>query len=792
MKKKLILAALLAICAFLAADPISEPVAVIDDFRAPLVNPAALGYGAAGGFTYAQAYDEEDFTGDYSLYFNTESLGYVFSNTAAADQHTLALGLELVKNLYIGGSNQWKNGNFKDGVLHGSALWRPIDFVSVGGVLMDTEDDLEYQVGLGLRPGFLPGDWAQRITLGADLYYLDDFQKPAFSIDTELIDGLVLGGRYSGETETFGVNLGLRFGSLAAGTVAQGNEDNKIQGGYAYATVSDIPYASFTSAFKKPGLVAFKLSGKIVERKREFNLGRLIFRTNDRTLQEVITQLNELKEDPKVTGIVIKELNPSCSFAAMMELKRAFDDFRAAGKNVIVYNNGFSNRGYMFAAAIADEIYMHPGGSVDLKGMAATVPYIGALLDTLGIDVYNFRSHEYKTAMNMFSESDMTDGERESYETLLQDIYNEFAALIDTGRGDKLAKPVKTVIDEGPYYVARDAMKAGLIDNLMHKDEFEEYVKENNGNREARTELAHKTLRRNWSDPITDKVAIIYAIGNFHMGKGRAGVNVGEESMARALKAAREDNGIKAIIIRIDSGGGSSLASEIIAREVKLCRTATPSKPVIISMGGTAASAAYHMSCYGTRVFAEPTTITGSIGVVGAFPNLNRLMQKMYVNWATVKMGENADFGSLYRVPTQADLDKVHHMIQESYWMFVGDVAEGRGMDKNAVHEIAKGRVWTGNQALERGLIDELGGLQDAIEATKTIAGLTHDMELVEYTGNKAAMTINMKADGRLQSLLQPSVLPASLQQVEQLLTQLEQYNDEPILRVIPWRLNME
>lgn len=124
--------------------------------------------------------------------------------------------------------------------------------------------------------------------------------------------------------------------------------------------------------------------------------------------------------------------------------------------------------------------------------------------------------------------------------------------------------------------------------------------------------------------------------------------------------------------------------------------------------------------------------------------------------------------------------------------MFVGDVAEGRGMDKNAVHEIAKGRVWTGNQALERGLIDELGGLQDAIEATKTIAGLTHDMELVEYTGNKAAMTINMKADGRLQSLLQPSVLPASLQQVEQLLTQLEQYNDEPILRVIPWRLNME
>jgi protease-4 len=792
MKRKLIIFALLALVALLTAEPIDEPVGVIDDFRAPLVNPAALGYGTAGGFTYAQSYNDEDFTGDYSLFFNGDNLGYVFNSTDAADMHTLALGMELVKNLYLGGSNQWTNGDFKEGVWHGAALWRPVDYLSVGGVLMDAEDDLEYQVGLGLRPGFLPGDWAHRITLGADLYYLDDFQKPAFSIDTELLDGLVLGGRYNGETETFGVNLGVRFGAFATGTVAHANDDNKIEGGYAYATLADIPFASFTSAFEKPGLATFKLSGKILERKRDFNLGRLIFRSNDRTLQEVISQLNELKDNPKVTGIVIREMDPSCSFAAMMELKRAFDDFRAAGKEVIVYNNGFSNRGYMFAAAIADEIYLHPGGGVDLKGMAATVPYIGGLLDTLGIDVYNFRSHEYKTAMNMFSETDMTASEREAYETLLQDVYNEFTALIQAGRGDKLTKPVTTVIDEGPYYVAKDAMQAGLVDNLMHKDEFEAYVKESNGNREARSKLAKETQRRNWSDPATDKVAIVYAVGNFHMGKGRAGVDVGEESIAKAIKTAREDNSIKAIIIRIDSGGGSSMASEIIAREVKLCRTGTPSKPVIVSMGGTAASAGYHMSCYGTKIFAEPTTITGSIGVVGAFPNLNRLMQKIYVNWATVKMGENADFGSLYNVPSQADLDKVHHMIEESYWMFVGDVADGRGMDKEAVHNVAKGRVWTGNQALERGLIDELGGLQDAIDATREIAGLKHDIQLVEFTGNKAAMTITMNADGKLRSMIEPSLLPASLQQIEQLLKQLDQYRNEPVLRVIPWRLDME
>ncbi|MCD6181452.1 MAG: signal peptide peptidase SppA [Candidatus Cloacimonetes bacterium] len=794
MKQKFILFALLITAFWLAATPIDEPVGMIDDFRSPLVNPAAIGYGTASGITYSQQFDGHDFTGNYSLYANGNYIGYVFNHARGYDNHTLAISVPIVNNLYLGGSNNWTNSHFKDGQLHGSLLWRPVDYLSFGSVLMDTKDQTEYQLGLGLRPGFLPGDWAHHLTFGTDFYYLDEFKKPAFALDAEPIDGLVLGGRYSQETETFGLNFSLRMRNLGIGTVAHANDDNnKISRGYVYTTLADIPFRSITSVSKRPTLQQMELSGPIVERKKQFSLGRYItFTRNDLTMPGVIKDIQRMKDDPKITGIVIKDMNIKCSFAAKMEIKKAFDDFRSTGKRVIIFNKNFSNSDYMFAAAIADEIYLHQAGGVDLKGFSITVPYIGGLLDSLGIDVHNFRSHQYKTAMNMFSETDMTPSEREEYQYMLQDLFGEFMAMIEAGRGDKLTKPLKDIIDEGPYFIAEDALAAGLVDDIMHTDEFEDYIKETNNNHEPATKFAKETQRRNWSDPATEKLAIIYAVGNFHMGKGHAGVDVGEESIAKAIRDARNDKSIKAIVIRIDSGGGSSMASEIIAREVKLCRIGTPSKPVVVSMGGTAASAGYHMSAYAEKIFAEPTTITGSIGVVGAFPNFHRLMQKIRVHWATVKMGDNADFGSPYRELTEAEIAKVSHMIEESYQMFIGNVAEGRYMDKAAVHKVAQGRVWTGNQALKRGLVDEIGGLQDAIDAAAQMGGITHEVALVEFPKSSGTMNISFDADNKMLSRISPAALPASMEKWKNLYDLYNQTKDEQVLQVLPWPVTLD
>jgi protease-4 len=358
--------------------------------------------------------------------------------------------------------------------------------------------------------------------------------------------------------------------------------------------------------------------------------------------------------------------------------------------------------------------------------------------------------------------------------------------MIETGRGKKLTKSAQQVIDEGPYFIAENALQAGLVDKLMYEDELKEMIKSNFGNWKEITQPLPDFVKQNWSEPAKDKVAMIYAVGNIHMGKGKNGKTIGSETTAKAIRKAREDKSMKGIIIRVDSGGGSALASDIIAREIALCNEGKNKKPVIISMAGAAASGGYYISAFADKIVAQPATITGSIGVVGIIPNFSEMYKKIGLNWSTVKTGQQADFAATHRPFTEKEKQMISSSIEHVYWSFADVVAKGRKMTREAVHEIAKGRVWTGKQAYDRGLVDELGGMKKAKELMTKAAGLKHDIELVEFEYSDKSFEINPLA---LMSANVLEQLPEELTNTLNQLADINSYGNEKVLLLMPYQI---
>lgn len=773
-------------------------VAQRDDFLAPLVNPANIGFRNSNGFTYLGNYNQDELEkNNYSLFFNLDQFAYVFQKTQQ-DHHLLNLGIDLTDNFYFGSSYDWTNSKYKEGSWNFGLLARPYDFISLGAVSCQTfdEDAVNYRLGTAIRPVFLNGSIWNRLTLSLDMDYISDkWQKPILGMQTELVDGLLLGGSYNLESETAGVDFGIRFANLGLGNFTRLNQDNEVDSGNFYVNFSGKSFRSLleSSDFSKAENRFYNLDmgEKIVEKNPKQNFGpfRIIFDKN-KTAQEMIELLQELKEKEDINGVLIKSGNFSASFANINELKQAFLDFKSSGKKVVFYYNSIGNLNYAFAAAVADKIYLNPGGSIDLKGISSTVPYVKGLLDTLGIKMVNLQSHEYKTAFNMFSEKQMTAPEREAYEYLLGGLYDEMVSMIETGRGEVLEKHVTQIIDEGPYFIADRALDAGLVDALLYKDELEPELEKLYGETKITDSIAEVDYRYNWSKPKKEKIAIIYALGNIHMGSSKSNNSIGSKTLANQIKKAREDNTVKGIILRVDSGGGSALASEIITREIKLCKSGDNAKPVVVSMGGAAASGGYYISCYADKIFADPCTITGSIGVVGMVPDLSELWNKVLVNWSVVKKGKHADFFNIHRGPSQPELNMLERSIQHSYESFTGEVAKGRDMSQTEVHKVAKGRVWTGQQALERGLVDELGSLQDAIAAMKEIAELEEEIELIDYSKESGKINLNLSFSS--MGISASSIVPTELSTIKDMLQNYQDYKDERILYLMPYNFDFK
>lgn len=766
--KLLILISFLAIGSVLCAQPMTGgldgfdfPIAGIDNLFIPLSNPALLSTGNAQGLGIAHLSLEDRWQKHYWLFLNSENSSYIYERYNGESYHTIATSGELLPktvlpNLYGGTHYNWHADDFNKGQFRSGVSYRPTDYASLA-LTWDNpyKQAPAYRAGLALRPFALVkkvDDY--RLELSADMNYAKDggdykTQKPSFGIQTQILDGLMLGGSYNMETESTMLNFSITAQNAAYGGIMRSKDKN--DGAVVWAQLSENSYKPFLGISPKTWY-NMKLSGNILSYKApKYKLGPInIFDSKDKSVESVIAEINKAKNDPTIKGIFLKNPSFSTSMALQQELLDAFADFKSTGKKVSFYFDNISNGGYMFAASIADEIYLNPMGSIDLRGLSITSPYLKNLLSEVGVETLNFRSHKYKNAGNMFSEPEMTAPEREVYESLLQSFYSQITDRIAKGRADKLSDSVDNIINNGPYFLAQEAKDKGLVDALVYADEVDKKLKEDS-KFSLKTSSLVNYRNYDWSSPKESQIAVIYTSGNIVMGKGTPGQKIASDTTVDLIRKARKNKIYKGIILRVDSGGGSAQASDIILHELELAQT-EDKKPVVVSMAGVAASGGYYISCKADRIVADPATITGSIGVIGLVFNATDMFKKIKVNWSTVKKGENADMGSLYRPWKEAEKEKLTKMIEWTYEDFVKKVDAGRKtMTLDQVHQHAQGRVWTGEQALEIGLVDDLGGLDVAVDHMREVSGIKGNLRLVDATSQQSGVSVTMSSNPLMQ-----------------------------------------
>jgi protease-4 len=449
------------------------------------------------------------------------------------------------------------------------------------------------------------------------------------------------------------------------------------------------------------------------------------------TFTEVILALDQAGRDPRVKGLVAQLSGEGPGLAQTQELRAAFARFRAKGKFAYAYADSFGEfgpgtRGYYLATAF-EEIHLQPVGSLGLTGILIETPLLRGLLDKLGVLPSGDKRGPYKSAAEMFTETELSPASREALEALADSIDQQIKDGIGSGRSLEPAR-VARLIDDGPYY-ASEAEAAGLVDGLGYWDDVVEQAESQAGSGSELVAVADyaRTLPAAGDDaPV---IALIRGVGQIQSGEsdyGPAGGWVmGADTVAGAIAAAIDDPAVEAILFRIDSGGGSAVASETIGHQVR--RAVEQGKPVIVSMGDVAASGGYWIAMDASKIVAEGGTLTGSIGVFAGKPVLRELWQDVGVAWGRVQRGANADMWS-----TDLDYDdsgraRLEAFLDRIYGAFVAGVVRGRGLPEDQVHEVAQGRVWTGAQARELGLVDELGGFARALELAREAVGIAVD-----------------------------------------------------------------
>lgn len=451
-------------------------------------------------------------------------------------------------------------------------------------------------------------------------------------------------------------------------------------------------------------------------------------------LADVLSGLKRAAKDPRVKALIVKIGGNPIGLAMVQELRQAVVGFRASGKLTVAFGETFGEFGggtvpYYLASAF-ERVYLQPSGDIGLTGVALEQRFVKGALTKLGVDYEMAQRHEYKTAANTFTQDHMTEPHRESMARITESVTEQLVAGIAEGRRLEVAK-VRELIDRGPF-IGREALEAGLVDGLAYRDEVYDEVKQSTG---GDTHLLYVSryqrgaTARKLPQPTADGIALVHGTGQIRTGRsGRSplggGGAMGSDTISAALRAARRDEHVKAVVFRVDSPGGSYVASDTVWREVVLTRKV---KPVIVSMGDLAASGGYFVAMAADVIFAQPGTLTGSIGVFGGKPVLAQLLERIGVNTELVAEGANAGMFSTSRAFSPEQWERVNAWLDRIYDDFVGKVAQGRDLTRDRAHELARGRVWTGADAHARGLVDELGGLEDAIALARKRARLSDD-----------------------------------------------------------------
>lgn len=468
---------------------------------------------------------------------------------------------------------------------------------------------------------------------------------------------------------------------------------------------------------------------------------------------DALRRLDEIARDPGVKAVVFRTSRGlGVGAARTEELRAAFARLREAGKKILFYLESAGDAEYYLAAA-ADRIYAAPEALLAINGFQVEATYFGEGLEKLGVGAEFVRVGAYKNAPDRYTREDMSDEEREALSALLDDMYGRYVAAVAEAR--KVApEKVREALDHG-VVSPQEAAAAGLIDGVAYPDEIEEKLKELAGETKVGRAPSGPERRRAWAPP--PRIALVRIEGTIAAGKSQRdpfglAETAGAETVGQALRSAAEDDSIAAIVVRVDSGGGDAAASDLIWREIFRARK---KKPVIASLGDVAASGGYYVAMGADAIVAEPSTVTGSIGVFAGKFDLGGLYRKLGISVETLVRGKSADLFSLSRGFTDEERARLQKLMDEFYGRFIDRVAEGRKLSRELVEGYAQGRVWSGRAAEERRLVDKLGGLETAVQLARERAGLLPDEEheLVYVTGERADENLDL-VPGALKSLL--------------------------------------
>jgi protease IV len=456
-------------------------------------------------------------------------------------------------------------------------------------------------------------------------------------------------------------------------------------------------------------------------------------------LHSIIKTLEIAKEDADVKGIFLDLSYVDFGYAKSTELREALKSFKESGKFIYSYSEAYYNKTY-YLSAVSDSIFINPMGAFIFNGMVADVTFYTETLKKLGIEMQVIRRGKFKGAVEPFVANSLSPENREQINVFIQSIYRNMLSDLSEDRSIP-ADSLHAIANDMRIRDAEGAVTHGLADAVYYRDQVIEHMRKRMGLGDKKFTLMSLGKYSQNSEKASkkgkkskDKIAVIYANGNVVNGKGEKDQSIGGNTFAEALKQARKDKNVKAVVLRVNSRGGSALASDVIWRETKLL---SQEKPLIVSMGDVAASGGYYIACLADTIVASPNTITGSIGVFGLIPNIEKLNEKLGLHSEYVGTGDMSEFGRIDRKMPEQDLAVFDHSIGMIYETFKQRVSEGRGMSIDSVHQIAQGRVWTGEMAKNIGLIDIEGGLVKAIDIAAEKSGL-EAYTLVDYPKRKS------------------------------------------------------
>ena len=452
---------------------------------------------------------------------------------------------------------------------------------------------------------------------------------------------------------------------------------------------------------RKNSVMMLDLNGTLAERSQENPLD-LIMKDDYKTygLDDILSSIKKAKENEDIKGIYIQATSLGAGFASLEEIRNALKDFKESGKFVVAYGDAYT-QGLYYLSSVADKVLLNPQGMLEWRGLAATPMFFKDLLEKVGVEMQVFKVGTYKSAVEPFISTEMSAANREQINVYLSSIWGQITSAVAESRNLSVEALNKEADRMLMFYPAEESVKNGLVDTLIYKNDVK------------------KNVPRDKSGNV---IAVYYAYGEIDGGSSAStdeGIN--SEKVIKDLRKLKDNENVKAVVLRVNSPGGSAYGSEQIWYAVNQLKK---EKPVIVSMGDYAASGGYYISCNADTIVAEPTTLTGSIGIFGMMPNAKGLTEKLGVNFDVVKTNPYADFGNLTRPMNDGEKGLMQMYVNNGYELFLTRCSDGRGISMEKLDKIAQGRVWTGSTAKELGLVDELGGLDKALEIAIAKAGV--------------------------------------------------------------------